>query len=92
MNDKELAFFLRKRADNKNVIFSNVGLPEPRGMEPTVTLYREQLLGFKDSMAELQAFAAQVCRVPLEELCLFDMYKFLLKRERAKRPKSKERR
>lgn len=80
MNDKELAIFLQRRAEGRNIVFSDEELPDITVTFPTVTIHRDRLARFRDNTAELQVFAAQVCGVPVEELCSMDMWKFLMKR------------
>lgn len=81
MTDTELADFLRRRYQGRDVVYSAQALPEPNLSHSTVTLYTDQLKRFRDNLAELQVFAAQVCGVPVEELCLMDMWAFLMKRQ-----------
>lgn len=74
MNGAEIAEYLRRSSNGENVALGKDDLPDFDSPLETVCLLKKDLIRFKENMSALQIFAARICGVPMEELCLMSLW------------------
>jgi hypothetical protein len=70
--------------------FAKHNLPEYPPEWERVTLYRKQLIDFRNNYRLLGEFAALVCGVPLEKFCKLDMMAYLNRRAGERKERENE--
>lgn len=83
--------FLQERWHNRGHCYLDQPCLEsqlPNHSMPTITLHRDMLTKFRDDYAMVVAFAAHVCRVPIQEFAPVHMLQYLQLNSRSESPPS----